>query len=970
MVPFAFAAALAFATAAFPPKPDPTLLAASAVLCAAIIVVAVVVERARRPGWGLVVPALLYLVVIGLLREAQGGASSGYAPLVMLPVFWVALYGQRKHLAAVIAGVAALFLVPLVGVLDADYPVSEWRRALLWVAVSLVVGLTVQGLVARTRTHARRFEEQRDFLGAVFETAGGLVAVLDAAGRVERLNPACERVGGWASTEIAGRHWWDVLVPDDEVEEIRGGWPQLLRSRRAHASERELVHRDGSRRRIAWTASVLRDEEGEPTHVVATGVDVTEQRVAESSLRESELRYRTLVGSLPDAAIMLFDRELRISLVEGPMLVKQGVTRDQFEGRLLTEVLPEGNFAVLAGALHGALEGESSTVEYGSHLNETVYVAEVAPYEIDGTVTGGLMVARDVTERRRVEAEARAAERSFVESFENAPIGMEIVDLEGRFTNVNKALSEITGYPCDELVGTPTAAITHPDDAERDAQMRASLIAGDADRYNVEKRFVHASGHPVDAAVHLSLVSDADGAPRYFVGQVLDITERKRFESQLQHMADHDPLTGLLNRRRFEGELRRQLSEMARYGTQGAAIVLDVDHFKQVNDSLGHSAGDELIVSVSHILRSQLRETDLLARLGGDEFAILLPRAERDEAEAVASKLVTAVREQAAVLSGERPRQITISVGVMMLDARERLTAADVIVDADLAMYDAKEAGRDRYAFFATDEHHQPRIKARLTWMDRIERAIEQDSFAIHAQPIVDLHSGQVTQHELLLRMIDDHGDLIPPATFLYIAERYGLITRLDSWVTQRAVGMLAELEQRGRAMPLEVNLSGLSIGDPDLIETIERCVSGAQVDPSNLIFEITETAAVADIGRARDFARRLNDLGCRFALDDFGAGFGSFYYLKHLPFDYIKIDGEFVANCRSSRTDQLVIEAVVNVARGLGKETIAEFVPDDQTRRLLRRLGVDLGQGRHFGMPVDPAQAGLPQSVRPPVGR
>jgi diguanylate cyclase (GGDEF)-like protein/PAS domain S-box-containing protein len=545
-----------------------------------------------------------------------------------------------------------------------------------------------------------------------------------------------------------------------------------------------------------------------------------------------------------------------------------------------------------------------------------------------------------------------------VESFEHAPVATETVDLEGRLLNVNAAMVELTGYSREELIGSPTARLTHPDHAHRDEELRASLLNGDGDRYATEKRIVHAAGHSLEVAAHVSVVRAADGSPRYFVGQMLDIRPHKRLERDLQHLADHDPLTGLLNRRRFEAELDRHVAHIARYGKQGATLVLDIDHFKQVNDALGHGRGDELIIDIARILQDQLRESDQIARLGGDEFAILLPTATRSQATRVASKLVDAVREGAVVLPGRGGRRVTISVGVMMFDECEGLTAADVIVDADLAMYDAKEAGRDTFAFFEPDDHHEPRIRSRTSWYERIESAIEGDGFALQAQPIVNLRTGQPEQHELLIRMLDEHGDLIPPATFLSVAERYGQIASIDKWVARRAIELLAELEASDRPRPLAINLSRHALGDRELVGELEAEITSAGIDPRNLIVEISEAAAIADIGRARVLGTRLRALGCRFALDDFGAGVGSIYHLKHLPLDYIKIDGEFINDCINDERDRLAIGAVVELARGLGVATIAEAVADSGAVDILTRLGVDFGQGRHFGWPQDLTKA------------
>ena len=237
-----------------------------------------------------------------------------------------------------------------------------------------------------------------------------------------------------------------------------------------------------------------------------------------------------------------------------------------------------------------------------------------------------------------------------------------------------------------------------------------------------------------------------------------------------------------------------------------------------------------------------------------------------------------------------------------------------------------------------------------MSWLERIRGALADDRFVLHAQPIRNLRTGEIGQHELLLRMIGDAGELIPPNAFLPLAERFGLTPEIDRWVTERAIKLLAADPHGDHA--LEVNLSGPSLNDTSLLRVIEESVARHHVDPRRLIFEVTETAAVANIPLARRFAERLMALGCRFALDDFGAGFGSFYYLKHLPFDYLKIDGEFVAGCLANRTDQLVIEAVVRIAQGLGKETIAEFVETPELEAFLREQGIDHAQGYHIGRP------------------
>ncbi len=556
---------------------------------------------------------------------------------------------------------------------------------------------------------------------------------------------------------------------------------------------------------------------------------------------------------------------------------------------------------------------------------------------------------QDVTAVRAAELAARLAEERFHQAFDEAPIGMALIQQDGRIDQANTAFAQLCGQLQSAVEGVRLRELLHPGDAAKASESLQQLAAGKIEAAELELRILQPVGAPRDISVHGTLLRRSPGQPKRLLCQFHDVTDRKQFEAQLQFLADHDPLTGLTNRRKFESELERHVLHVNRYGPEGALLVLDLDNFKSVNDMLGHSAGDQLIVSTAGVIRDRLRDSDTLARLGGDEFAVLLPNANQQQAAEVAHALVEAVSRNILLVAGER-KSLTTSIGVVVFDSNNKLlTGESVLIEADLAMYDAKEAGRDRYAFSCTTEDRTSHTKARLTWVNRIEHALTHNRFALLAQPILDLQTHQIRQHELLLRMLDDHDELIPPASFLSIAERFGLISKIDQWVVSHAIDLIEQHPQ----LQLEVNISGVSLGDPQLLHQIESRLQTSTINPTQQIFEVTETAAVTNISYAQTFARRLREHGCRFALDDFGAGFGSFYYLKHLPFDYVKIDGEFVQHAANGHIDQLVIEAVVRIAQGLGKETIAEFVTDEKTQRIITRLGVDYAQGYHIGRPV-----------------
>jgi diguanylate cyclase (GGDEF)-like protein/PAS domain S-box-containing protein len=646
--------------------------------------------------------------------------------------------------------------------------------------------------------------------------------------------------------------------------------------------------------------------------------------------------------------VLVFDPHLRVQMAVGPLFP---AAPGPPGARAVSEVLPAPMYTALETHLRATLDGESRSVE--QHGADRTFWVEIEPLRgEDGQVSSGLCVALDITDRAAAVAALRDSEERFRSAFEDAPIGMALVALDGRFMRVNPALSELTGHAAERLVTTTLQRISHPEDSSAlEADLRR-LIGGETDLLVGETRYLQPGGQVVSAALNVALVRDRLGRPQHLVVQAQDITDRKRYEDQLQFMADHDPLTGLLNRRGFERDLERHISRLKRYGPEGALLALDLDHFKYVNDTLGHNAGDELIASVTTILRHRLRRSDTLARLGGDEFAVLLPRADREQARAVAQSLVDGLRAADIRVGPGLPAHTTTSIGVTLFDEPE-LTGEEMLIRADLAMYDAKETGRDRYAFYAADgEGAQPRMRARLTWVDRIRAALRDDRLILHTQPIVSLAGDRPPMQELLLRMVGEGGDVILPTTFLYVAERFDLIQEIDRWVTQRAIRLLADTAGDSEAMPVSINLSGKSLADGELLETLERDLRETGVEPGRLVFEITETSAIANIQLARAFSERLRALGCRLALDDFGSGFGSFYYLKHLPFDYLKIDGEFVTNCLTSQTDQLLIEAVVSIAKGLGKLTIAEYTPDEATLDFLRRRGVDYSQSFHTGRP------------------
>lgn len=485
----------------------------------------------------------------------------------------------------------------------------------------------------------------------------------------------------------------------------------------------------------------------------------------------------------------------------------------------------------------------------------------------------------------------------------------------------------------------------HPEDLERVRERLHALpaLGGVA---SIDYRMLHAEGRCIWVRDIVAAERDPAGQP-LLRGLRLDITESKRAEERLAFLADHDPLTGLLNRRRFQEELERHVALARRYGHEGALLYMDLDQFKYINDTFGHQSGDRFLLATAQRLTAALRRSDVLGRLGGDEFGVILPETGAEEAVRVAEHLLAALRPE----DGESPA-VGASIGIVAFP-RHGERAGDLLARADMAMYAAKERGRNRWQLFDPDDPQLARMHGRLHWEARLRRALAEDGFVLHYQPVFRLRpQREVSHYEVLLRLPEPDGGLVPPAAFLDIAERFGLIDELDLWVVDHALARQAAWQRAGHPVTLAVNLSGRHLGSRRMLEGIRAAIARRGADPGRIVFEVTETAAVESMAQAQAFVRALRELGCRIALDDFGAGFSSFHYLRHLPVDHVKIDGSFVRRLRDDAVDRLFVRAIVQLADGLGIGTVAEFVEDEETLEVLEALGVEMAQGYHLGRP------------------
>lgn len=561
-------------------------------------------------------------------------------------------------------------------------------------------------------------------------------------------------------------------------------------------------------------------------------------------------------------------------------------------------------------------------------------------------------VCEDVTELEGERAARIAAERRFQRIFSEAPLGIGVFSKgpgsSGVLIEANHVLGEILGLPLSQLTGR------HYDDLGSFPGTFDALLAQLASERAVEIPVTPLPSVPGGARRFVrgraSCVTDAAGDD-YVIAQAYDVTSMVETEMGLRGLADHDDLTGLWNRRRFRREVADLMAAHQRnaVGPAGSVLIIDVDRFKWVNDSLGHAAGDAFLTRLADALKVGAPPEASVARLAGDEFGVLLPGHDEAQAWAEAERLRQALYGAAIHgVDGKRHRT-TVTIGVATIEHGAGVD--QVLVDADVAMYQGKQRGRNRVEILQSHATSKQMLQ-RVSLAERVREALDGDHFEIWQQPIVDLDSRAVVKRELLLRLVDEDGEVELAARFMPAAEDFGLATAIDAWVLEHVVPLALAHQEVEPHVLLAINLSGQSIGDPALIQRIDQFLIAAGVDPRHVVFEITETAGIGDIDAASTFTNALRDRGFGIAIDDFGVGFGSFTYLQRLPFQYVKIDQSFVENLITDVENRLLVQAAVLIAHGLGRVTIAEGVEDAGTATALAALGVNLGQGHYFGAP------------------
>lgn len=523
-----------------------------------------------------------------------------------------------------------------------------------------------------------------------------------------------------------------------------------------------------------------------------------------------------------------------------------------------------------------------------------------------------------------------------------------ITKIDSRIEYVNPAFERITGWSREEAIGQKMSILKSGETPRQVYQdLWDTVLAGRTWRGVLKNRRRDGSLYYTNNVI--TPILDNRGRVVKFLAIQEDVTSRIEAEDTAREARQRDPVTGLLSRQFFIQRLDTMVRE-ANPGERIALILLDLDTFRLVNETHGHATGDRILVRVAGVLKEVVETASreaLLGYLGGDEFAVAVREGCAQDALDCARVLLKALEDYRP---DDLPAWCTASAGVVVFP-EDGGTASGLLARADAAVYAAKERGRNRAHRYTPEDRKVPR--SRLMQLDAIRKALAEGRFVPYFQPILDLETREIRHFEALARMVRPDGSIATPADFIETAERFQVIGDIDRAIAKGAMRVQAEWARRGIPLTISMNLSGRDLGDEDIFAYIRKTIEDTGADPSRLVFEITETEAIRDLGRARRFVDHLRQMGVRFSLDDFGAGFGGFRYLKHLPVEYLKIDGAFIRRLEEDDRDQLFVRAIVEVARGLGITTVAEFVEQPITLKLLRAFGVHMAQGFAVGPPA-----------------
>ena len=791
------------------------------------------------------------------------------------------------------------------------------------------------------------------------------------------LNPAALAMAGYTEEEMMSLgSWAELLHPDDREYVVGNAMARFSGKDVERRYEFRIITKNGEERWLDYTADRIELASGPA--ILATAFDITDRKRAEEKIKASERELATILDNMQDTFYRT-DTEGRLLVVSPSVKLMLGYVPEEVLGKNLADYYwrPEERALFLRKLQEqgGVARNHETLMRHKDGRCVCVLTNARIYHDADGRPRGVEGTSRDITERKQAE-EALHREKELAQvTLESIGDGVVTTDVRGCIEYLNPVAEELSGWTLAEAYGRPFHEVLNLIDESGRAPVPSPidtcLSQGRSTRPRGQPLLIRKGGRAeFSLEVTASPICNREGS---VMGAVLifhDVTELRGMARQLSYQATHDDLTGLINRREFEERLESALREAKQGGRTHVMCYLDLDQFKVVNDTCGHVAGDELLKQLGSELQELMRDDDTLARLGGDEFGILLQGQTLKDGQATIEAVHQCVNDFRFFWE-DKVYEVGASIGVVSIDVNSG-SVTDVLRAVDSACYVAKDQGRNRIHVFQADDIAIAQRHGEMQWLQRISKAFEEKRFMLYYQRIEPLSASarEAGSHcELLLRMVDEHGSPVLPRGFISAAERYQLMPTIDRWVIRAAIDALSRTEVCDLldSTTCAINLSGQSLGDDSFLEFVTDQFRRTTVDPAQICFEITETAAIANIPRAMHFINELKRMGCRFSLDDFGRGLSSFAYLKSLPVDFLKIDGSFVRDLVHDPIDYAMVEAINQIGHVMGIYTIAESVESEAALKLVNDIGVDYVQGSRLARP---APIGAPVPAPDPLLR
>ena len=781
-----------------------------------------------------------------------------------------------------------------------------------------------------------------DYAAVAAQHARDLILLLDSEGTVLWASPSHREVVKTEPQSMIGRRNLDFVHPDDRAR-AREAFARRMSSRKSETIEIRLLRRDGSAIEVESVGVPIVSADGTADQLVVVARDIGDRK-------SMERRLHLVLEQLP-ANVWTTDLDLNITSSAGGGLREAGVDPESAVGMPLAKYLQDDERLERAIDMHRrALSGEHIATEM-RWRDRDVYVRMDPLRDEQGEIVGAIGISFDVTDQRR-------AERRYRFLFERNVAGVFRSTVAGRLVECNDAFARIFGYASPaEMLGAHTPSMYFKQ-SDRDDLIALVRARGEAENFEVRMR--RKDGRPVWLLLNEFMTMSDDVGEETLEGTVIDITARKVAEERIEYQAYHDSLTDLPNRFLFNDRLALALAQARRHRRAVGVLFLDLDHFKLINDTMAHSAGDELLRSVAARLLTCIRGDDTVARVGGDEFVFILPDIDQPTAAAgaakVAGKVLEALRHPFVVQTRELFVTASIGIAIAPNDGDDGET---LVKNADSAMYRAKEAGRNSYQF------HTPlaqlRAESRLTLESALRRAVGREELFLVYQPIVSLETNRITGFEALLRWRRPDGTVVEPKDFIPLAEDIGAIVSIGEWVFWTGCRQLRQWQSAGWSdLRLSINLSPRQFHDEKLTRMVEEVLSETHVDARALDLEVTESLSIRDSDLTFGRLSHFRSMGVGVSLDDFGTGYSSLAQLRFLPITGLKIDRSFIGDLRDESPERTIVNAIVTMGHALGLRVVAEGVETELQRDILRRLKCDEMQGFVFSRPLDARAAEL----------